>query len=118
MKWLTFDPYLRFKTGRSEACDLRDPLTSFGLPTELPGLEVFESRRRTMSDVIKCLESAQATGIWVDDESLMYIDESLARYLFLKDKHFEVYERADHTRRFRERLGLRVIAGKLCEDHW
>ena len=118
MAWLTFDPYLRFKTGSEEACELRDPLNVFGMPTELPGLDIFESKRRTMADIISCLENAERTGIWVDDESLMYIDESLARYLSCQDKHLVIYHKPDHARRLRERLGLKVISGKLCEDHW
>ncbi len=118
MAWLTFDPYLRFKTGSEEACQLRDPLNVFGMPTELPGLEVFEAKRRTMADIVSCLERTERTGIWVDDESLMYIDEYLARYLSCQDKHLIVYHKPDHARRLRERLGLEVISGKLCEDHW
>ena len=118
MSWVTFDPYLRFKTDRTEACGLRDPLTAFGLPTDLPGLEVFESQRLTMADVLKCLETAEPTGIWVDDESLMYIDESFARYLLCQDRHLVVYHQPHHARRLRERVGLKFISGKLCEEHW
>ena len=118
MAWLTFDPYLRFRTGNPEACNLRDPLTSFGLPTNLPGFEKFERNRQTLDDVVGCLQDAALTGIWVDDESLMYIDKNFARYLLCQNRHLVVYQSRDHARRLRERVGLEAIEGELCEESW
>ena len=118
MAWLTFDPYLTFLTGSPEACGLRDPLTDFGLPTKLPGLEVFEGRRQTLARVMNCLQQAEMTGIWVDDESLMYIDQEFARYLLCQDRHLVVYEKRLHARKLRARVGLEIVDGTLCKDGW
>ena len=115
MQWLTFDPYLRYKVGFLEACELRDPLTAFGLPVELPGLENFSAGRRTLHDLQVCLQQGEPMGIWVDDESLMYIDSTFARFLLCQKRHQLVYHEPEHARKLQERVGSEPLTDEHCE---